>query len=436
MLAQNKIICGILICYLNAGVFIIALSQESRSFELDGFIEFDHISYFEKKPDQVINSRNQGLFQLDLSFEFAEKASVFLSTEFREDFSDYSRNRIFPKEYYVNLYFKHIDVGLGKQRYYWGRVDGFNPTNNLNPVDYSDMIDTDDEEIGVLSANATFFYRKWSLQAVFVPVFTPSIHPQINSVWFPQYPQTMPNPDIPGQYINLSYQFLPAENPKKDLSSAQFAAKIDASYGGVDFSTSYYQGYSHIPEYTKTEIPITNDSIQVQIKAIHVPWTVIGADIATSLGPIDLRGEAAYFITKGEESVEANSKDNYIQFTVGADYMVFLGQSNSSFLFLAEWVQEVVPSGFQYPVTSLNHLFQKAILARIEYNYRNIPIISFQALYDIKSNGYYLQPKISYDPIDGLNLILLADFLGGDRTGFFGMYSGNDRIQIKIKYSF
>ena len=85
MLAQNKIICGILICYLNAGVFIIALSQESRSFELDGFIEFDHISYFEEKPDQVINSRNQGLFQLDLSFEFAEKASVFLSTEFRED---------------------------------------------------------------------------------------------------------------------------------------------------------------------------------------------------------------------------------------------------------------------------------------------------------------------------------------------------------------
>jgi len=176
--------------------------------------------------------------------------------------------------------------------------------------------------------------------------------------------------------------------------------------------------------------------MQVLIKAIHVPWNVIGADFATTIDPIDLKGEAAYFITKGKESVVANSEDDFFQFSVGADYMAFLGQSNSSIYVLAEWVQEVVPSGFEYPVTSLNHLFQKAILTRLEYSYRNFLNISFQTLYDIKSNGYGLQPKISYDLIDGLNLIILANFLSGDNESFFGIYSGNDRIQFKIKYCF
>lgn len=436
MLLQRKICCGFIFCYLNAGVCIVAFSQNKFSFDLDGFIEFDHISYFEKKPDWIIDNRNQGLFQLDLTFNAADKARVFLSTEVREDFSDYARNRIYPVEYYVELYFKNLDLCLGKQRYYWGRADVFNVTNNLNPVDYWDILDIEDEEIGILSANAIYFYKKWSVQAVFVPVFMPSILPPINSVWFPHYPQQMPNPGDPGQSINLSYNFLPSENPGKDLSSAQFAVKIDGSAGRVDFSASYYSGYSHIPEFARTEIPVAVDSVQVLVRAIHVPWDVVGADFATSLGQVGLRGEAAYFITKGNASAEANSTDNFIQYTVGADYLVFIGQSNASFRFLAEWVQEIVPSGFQYPVTSLTHMFQKALLARLEFNYRNFLDISFQALYDIKSKGYYLQPRISYDLIDGLNLVLLADLLGGDDDGFFGIYSENDRIQFKIRYSF
>jgi len=267
-------------------------------------------------------------------------------------------------------------------------------------------------------------------------VFTSSLLTESNSVWFPDYPQQFPNPNNPEHPTHLSYIFLPADNPKKDLSSAQYAMKIDGKQKGFDFSTSYYHGYSHIPEYSKTEIPVSNDSLKVLVKEIHIPWDVIGIDFAKAFGPFGIRAEAAYFITKGVEATEGNSENDFIQYSLGADYLTFVGNSNSSIHVMAEWIQEYVPSGFQYPVTSLNHLFQKTLLTRIECDYRNFLNVSFQYLYDIKSNEFYIQPKIAYDPIDGLNLILLADFLGGDTEGFFGQYSENDRVQFKIKYCF
>jgi hypothetical protein len=436
MLTEKKMSCGLMLFCLIAGWNYAALSQDSISFHLDGFIEFDHISYYLDKPDGIINNRNQGLFQLDLGFDYTDKARVFLSTEFREDFSDKSRNRIYPKEYYLDLFFKNLDLRLGKQRFYWGRSDGINVTNNLNPIDLSDFLDTEDEEIGVLSASALYYFRNCKVQGVFVPVFTPAILPGMSSVWFPAYPGEIPNPYIPGQSVYLSYTFVPPGSPEKNLSSAQGALKVDASIRGWDFSASYYSGYSHIPETISTEIPVAADSVKVTVNAIQVPWIVIGADFAKSLGPFGLRGEAAYFITKGAESEEAESEADFIRFCTGADYIAFPGHSNASLQIIIEWMQELVPSGFQYPVTSLNHLFQEAILARLEYNYRNFLNISFQTIYDIKSTGYYFQPKISYDIIDGLNIILLTDFLGGNGEGFFSVYSDNDRIQFKIKYFF
>ena len=45
-----------------------------------------------------------------------------------------------------------VEVTLGKQVYAWGTADAFNPTDNINPYDYLDVLDN--EKLGVWSASA------------------------------------------------------------------------------------------------------------------------------------------------------------------------------------------------------------------------------------------------------------------------------------------
>jgi hypothetical protein len=170
------------------------------------------------------------------------------------------------------------------------------------------------------------------------------------------------------------------------------------------------------------------------VQQVYAPRDIFGCDLASTLGKIGLRGEAAYFIPRGEESKVANSKNEYLHYALGLDFRKSI--NNSSFYIIAQWMQEYVPSGFNYPSTSLNHLFQKSVLSRVELEVRNIFTLSFQTLYDFKNNDYWLQPKLSYKISDGLDFIILADILNGNNKSLLGLFRNNDRLQIKIKYSF
>jgi hypothetical protein len=420
-----------LLCFIY--IFQDTKSQE-KTLDISGNFKIDHYNTFKKFNNSIISERNQGSFQTDISKTFTDKTKFFGSIEFREDLSNNSRNRIYPKEYYVDLYLKSADFRIGKQKYSWGRADGINPTNNLCPLDYSDFLDTDGEEIGQLSISSKFYVKDWTLQGVFIPVYSSAILPKPNTIWRIPLPETIPNPLVPGAYFTALYNYLPDNAPTNTISSGQFALKLDGRAGGIDFSTSYTRGYYNLPELVTQPSMYNMDTMLVSVKQVFIPRDVLGCDFATTLGEIGIRGEAAYFIPRGSEAKTANSKDEYLRYALGADFRKSI--KNTSFYIIAQWLQEYVPLGFSYSSTSLNHLFQKSVMSRVEIDFRNIFTLSFQALYNFKNNDYYLQPKLSYKVSDGLDLILLADILDGDNKSLFGLYRNNDRIQLKIKYSF
>nr|WKN34986.1 hypothetical protein K4G66_21655 [Tunicatimonas sp. TK19036] len=407
---------------------------QDSSMIIHGTVEVDHISYFHEHPDSIIDARNQGTLQIDLERSVSDKTKVFASVEFREGFSDKQRNRIFPKEYYVDVTFSSVDLRIGKQIYSWGRADGINFTNNLTPLDFSDILDLDDEEFGILSASATYYYKNWSLQTVFVPVFVPSFLPHSKSVW--TLPQVIPNPQFSENQVNAVYQPLPDIGPANDLSSAQYAARLDGQLGRIDLSASYYHGYGDIPEIQLQPVGFAQDTITLSAQNIYIPWDVVGLDFATTFGGLGFRGEGAYFITSGEAARLAQNENDYLQYSLGLDYLFSLGQSNSTLHLLTEYMQEIVPEQEKYPATSFNHLFQQTFLVRGEYAYRGLLTLSMQALYDFQTEGYYIQPEVAYQWVDGLTITARADILGGEEPSFFQQYTNNDRIQFKAQYQF
>ena len=413
--------------------FQIAFCQKNK-IEISGFARIDHIFTIKYFDSPIISSRKQGLVEAKLSKKISEKFKLFTSLEFRGDLSDASRNRIFPKELYMDFSFKSLDFKLGKQKYYWGRADGINFTNNICSVDYSDFLDTKDEEIGQISLSTKYYLKNWTLQAVYIPLFSQSVLPNKNSIWNISLPSVIPN--TYGGYFIPVYNYLPDNTPEKyDFKTGQYAFKLDNRNSIFDFSTSYYHGYSHLPEFIKTAEMINFDSIRINIQKYYFPKDIIGFDFASTIKKIGIKAEAAYFITQGEQAKQLNFRHDYIQYAAGIDYRKEI--NNNSFYFILQWMQEIVPSGFKYSNTSFNHIFQKAILARAEINSKNIISFSVQGLYDVEFKNYYLKPQVNYKIFDGVEFMIIADILEeiNDKS-IFGIYNNNDRIQMKVKYYF
>ncbi|QQS50722.1 MAG: hypothetical protein IPM71_14200 [Bacteroidota bacterium] len=397
--------------------------SDLKNLGLGGFAELDHISYF-KNIEGKINGRNQAILQLELDKSVNKSVSLFSAVEFREDFSDSSRSRTYLDEASIKINYGFFDLDIGKQIITWGKADQINPTDNLNPVDYSDVLDTEDETIGILAINSRFYINDWKLQGVFVPLFTTSVLPyKSNSRWF----NGLDVPEMPFPYV-LHMQ---EKKPKNDLSSCQYAFALYKTFSNWDISTNYYKGYSHEPAFEVSQHFVSIDTISIDITHNFYKQQIIGFDFSTSLQQIGLRGEAAYYMPEGTKT-----NVSYLQYVVGIDHNFSNVIGNNNLFVMVQWIQELAEGGFEFPNQDLNHLFQKSVMTRLDFELGASGSILLQGIYNLKTSDYYFQPAIEYSLFDGLNLEMMCDILGGEEGGFFASYKDNNRIHLRLKYNF
>jgi hypothetical protein len=426
MYSTKRVLLTINISLLSASCF--SQTDLSRLPDINGKIRFDHFSYF-KNIDKKINTRNQTIINLDLKKDYSN-SGFYSSLEFREDLSDQSRNRVYVKESYLDLTLKALSFRFGKQIISWGKGDAVNPTNNLNPVDYSDILDTDNETIGVFGVNSKVYLSSdFTIQGVFIPVFQSNIYStDYSSRWFlnPVDIFTMQYP-----VAKYSASFSPSELPKNDLSNAQYAVKFDVTIKGWDFSANYYDGTYHSPSYNYIVTPITNDSVTIQIDSKYFGVKTIGFDFTTSLLGFGIRGEAAYYIPEGYDKM----KTNYLRYVIGLDKSIGIGYSHRIAINV-DWTQEVVEDNFEYSHFDVRHLFQETLITQIKYDFGPTASFSFKGAYNTDNKDYYLAPEVKYNLADGFNLFCTFDLLDGDDGGFFTYFNNNNRFRLKLQYDF
>ncbi len=389
------------------------------------------VSSFFKEERGLINSRNQSTAQIELKSNLTNNYSFFSSVEFRNDLSDSNRNRVYMKETYIDVYTKILDLRLGKQVILWGKTDGFNPTNNLCPIDYSDILDTRDEEIGIIALNTKFYFKDWEIQWVISPAFQSSIFPSERSRWKNTFPAFL---FYNGEYKPIAYFWNTVDFPQNRFKDIQNAFKISKSFNFWDFSISYYNGWNDIP-YITSEIKKQQkkDTINVSLNQNYYKHQIIGTDFSILLGKYILRGEGALFFPQ-----KTNIYTPYFQYVLGVERIFRNVIGNKNLHVIAQWIQEIKSSKTEYSESDFNHLFQKNLMTRIEMDMTKDITFSIQGIYSLKYYEYYVRPEFTYNVSDGLNLVVLADVLGGDKSqnGFFSKYRNNNRIQIKLKYSF
>jgi hypothetical protein len=423
-------------------IIILVLSQifllRAQEIEFNGFVEVDHISYITNKEASKVNSRNQGILQLELRSNISDQSSIFSAVEFRDDQSDRSRNRVYLDEVYIDLFLDDFDFRIGEQIIIWGKADGVNPTDNITPWDFSDILDTDDERIGVVALKANYYIGNWTLEGIIIPTFAPSVLPTENSRWFFTKPETFANPifsTIGPPFLKSFYEFQNPILPDENFSNVQYAGKISSTSSGWDVSVSYYYGWDDLPSFHQSQ-NMTGDSLFLEIQPVYQRRNVLGIDFSTTFGKWGIRGEAAYFITADPKGTNPEIDDPYFQYVLGFDRTFSDFILDNNLFVLIQWIHEIPKYYTVYRNDDLNHIFQKSFTARMEYEFGAFSKIIIEGVYSIKNKDYYFSPAYNYNIFDGIELKLSGEIFGGKADSFFGNYRENNRVQVKIKYSF
>ena len=314
--------------------------HEDNKLKIGGFIELDHFNYFKQDEDKI-NSRNQVILELIADKKISSNWDFHSDVELRGDQADADRNRIFIREAYVDYFSKKFDIRMGNQIITWGTADAINPTNNINPIDYSDLLDTDGERRGVFSVNTKYYFSNFTLQGIWVPIYNSSILPKQNSRWFPELDNHVLLPN--GTSIPLSYVFDSTKLPTNGLSSSQFAFKLATVANGWDLSASYYYGFDDLPSYKKQinfDPTYTSATVTV-LPEIH-KLQVYGFDFSKAIGKYGLRGEASYFRTEDPEGKIDYIDDAFFWYVAGIDRNFSNVVGDNNLFVLVQWVGQYI----------------------------------------------------------------------------------------------
>lgn len=401
---------------------------ESEHFKIT--LEYRNYTYFEGEArGDSRDSINEGRFRIEYDNPVRENMRVYLNLLAQADDDDYThgffdlgeeellRSYVNLNEAFADFYFDTFDVRLGKQIINWGKADVFNPTDNLTPTDYSNLLD--EEDLGVFAANVNFYWDDWNLQVVGIPFFAPTRLPPRDtrfSLIPPDTPVLVRDPELPPDTID----------------NAQIGLRLKTTYRGWDFSVSYYDGINDIPS---PELRFEGSPVPMPVVVpVYNRFRAFGADFATVFERWGFHGEAAQFVFDGDR------QDSYFQYVIGFDYTKSNILFDQDLFIIVEYVGlDVTDRGMTLETETppLDRVLTSALATNIKYNFTEFTWLEIRGAIDFyQGDDYYVQPQLVHAVNDNLMVALGVDILGGPRDTFFGQFEDNDRIFTKLIYTF
>lgn len=365
-----------------AAVFCAAaqlLAQNGHLLSVKGFVDTYHAVRTEAPADWMSSrTRVRGEFRLE-----KDNAGVFLSSNlvYNALLKDQSGFRL--REAYAFWSHPCWDIRAGKQLITWGVADGLRVTDLISPMDYTEFLaqDYDDIRVPVGALRIRYAHAFWTLEGVAVPVTE-----------FFKLPSDPANPWSVGP--------LPPEvKPGPSLQNMEFGARFSCFLSGVDFSLMALRTWNKMPE----------------LAADHLDYhrlTVVGGDLSVPVGKFVIRAEVADNIHP-----HGNHQGNALgglDWYPGADWNLSV-QFNRTF-----------GAG---PCQSLaTFRASKALL-------NNALNISTFAYADVVSPGVFNRFSIDWTATDQIHAILGYDYFYA-KEGMFALYAHNSEAWVKLKYSF
>lgn len=415
---RNKIITLVAILFI--GSF-----AKAQKFDVSGFARtYEGITY--ENGDFAIIQQT-----LNLNFEKRGEKVAFKANPMVYLYNADSLNLNF-REVYMDMYFKNFDLRVGKQQIVWGKADGVFITDIVSPLNLSEFLlpDFDEIRIGVIATKLDYYIGNSTIEAIWIPQFTPTIRPDANSIWYiqPEFPAPT-NFDWNQSKIKPSL-----ENSELFLKWSAMTSKVDfelmGGYTWDDNPAMHVQKQFGMDTTTMPPSPILTG---ITITPKHHRLTVAGGSFSTEVKGVILRGEAAYYNGKYFQTEDPTAEDaliqkDYLNYVAGIDFNIGDVKLSTQFIqkYILDYNDMMLDNGLHNTAT---------FMARYDMMRETLHLELFSYI-GLSDHDALIRPKITYDFDDSFSILLGGNIFVGERDGQFGQYQDNSMIYTKIKYNF
>ncbi len=389
-----------------------------------------NISGFARTYEGInINNGDLGIIQqtLNLNFEkIGDKVAFKVNPMIYMYNSDSLDFRL--REIYLDMYFSNVDIRIGKQQIVWGKADGVFITDIVSPLNLTEFLLPDFDEIrtGIISAKFDYYVGNSTFEAIWIPQFTPTERPAQGSIWYiqPDFPAP-PTFDWSKSEINPSL-----ENSEIFLKYSFMGSAIDFDImGGYTWDDNPAMHVQKVIDPTTQPPSLTG----LYITPEHHRLYLTGGSFSTEIKGVILRGEAAYydgkyFQTEDPLATDALIQKNYLNYVVGLDFSIGDVKLSGQFIqkYILDWETGMTEDETNNMATFLAHYDALRETLHLE-------LFSYIGLTD---GDALIRPKITYDFEDSFSILLGSNIFVGDEKGQFGQYGDNSMVYMKIKYNF
>ena len=351
------------------------------------------------------------------------------------------------REFYFDIFTDKMDIRVGKQFVVWGVLEGMRIVDEINPMDFRELITLDllDYRVPLWTLKLDYYGERAAYQML----------------WIPDIKFHKPAP--PGSEWELLQEVTNTKFPDPDdLSNSELGFKVTKDVLDAEITLSYFYTWDDFPAVFRTV------DLNAALDPIFFPtYTRIhmyGTTFVKSLGATIVKGEIAYVPDKyfglsndvdtdDDGFLDSNGEvqKKHIRWGLGVDFNV--------------WGMDVSPAIAQWVILD----YEEGIL-QDEFDtsfalFLRKPMPKKSAVFQlllinlINMHEMYIKPKITFDVTDhfqiatgfdlfyGAKSVLGVPATGGVVAGlnlgtveqsaqFFGNFHDNDRLFLEFKYTF
>ncbi len=423
-------------------------------------------------------------FRLDLSYAGAssELAATLLLDE--ETLGDHPEDVL--SELRFGAFMGDFSLEAGKMKAVWGKGDKLHVVDLFNANDYADFLFPDyiDRRLGEEMARVTWNAPSGGrLEAIWTPTMTADRVP-LSGRWAPAsatslvaaatsyvkylagkaskeaYTSTYStatsgtnvwNPIAAAaadaaalaaaQAVMSQYGDASALLPDTDaLDYGQYGVSYTTTAGGVDLGLLYYLGRYKTPSVTVGYGPDAFGQPAVTNLVISYDrFQSFGAEAAMAIGPLNLRGEAAYYLGADRDGKDPSVKNDSVNWVAGFDIGLPLGELNLNVQTIGRYVMGndgiAGPADVDYDSDGV-YANDKIVVSLSDSFAHEKVQPKIDAIWGVERGDVIIMPKLTIAVRDDMKIELSGAAFLCDDGGEFAAYEDNDFVGLKFDYSF
>lgn len=323
------------------------------------------------------------------------------------------------REAYAYLSTGNWDIKAGRQIITWGVADAMRLTDIISPMDFTEFLaqDYDDIRVPVTGIRVKYIKPSWAAEIIAIPV--PS---------FFELPIDKSNPwaiSFPG--VNRPYMIDLDNIPAKNLRNSEYGGRFSVFLTGVDFSVYALHTWNKMPVFTHT----ISEEGELVFLGQHRRMTMLGADASVPVGKFVIRGEFAEYLDEAQTPAKSEvrlPRRNTTNALLGVDFY-----PGNDWTLAVQYSHKYI-SGFSSDISGYRNSGMATVKIGKDF-LRNTLNLSTFAYVDVTNGGIYNRLAADYAITDQIHALLGYDLFHADK-GQFAMYDKNSEVWLKLKYSF